>query len=76
MASTAPTTRDIAAELAPIVGMHVAQRAALRIVKHRAEQGPFEMFCFGCDAGRHEPRQFCELCNDVTDSYPAVGGGL
>jgi hypothetical protein len=31
-----PTTRDIAAELAPIVGMHVAQRAALRIVKHRA----------------------------------------
>ncbi len=47
-------------------------RASLRLVS--GPTGPFNMACFGCDAGRHETRQFCASCGEVTDSYPRAGG--
>ncbi len=49
-------------------------RASLRLVS--GPTGPFDMACFGCDAGRHETRQFCASCDEVTDSYPRAGGVL
>ena len=51
-------------------------QAAYKARKKLSRANGEQFLCQGCDAGRHEPRQFCEMCNDVTDSYPAVGGGL